>query len=421
MIKNLKKLRIKERFSINVDVVLYLLHTPKAFRLLKNLNFWHEKSGDGFYKFQENNKNPLCRPGDTWCSQLGVAERSLKRHKQHMIHHYRSKQDFEEAADKFHGKIGATYYDHKLRGNRYIVNPACNLKHLMNFLGCLKAQSKAVADRLSGVAPRSDADKNSLKSLENKGFEASPHVRVARAASLKKEKTKEKTNLERTSQTLLCDLDHPDPSIKTDVFFKKRKRGGENNKQTQPEITPDQWKLAQDLQKTWGDCTQSTPYKLTVGFAHKLLHAFKTYAGSIMENWKALCLYCAKNAFLSGRVSKFRAWLSWVIRPEIIDKIRRAFYGGERPDWEDHEQKAYALEYAQKMEQNKPFQAHIDAVVGQLSGSYVDVGRCLWRTAQWFHGKVVVDAKDTPFSREALGLDSAASALPGWSILFGET
>ena len=87
--------------------------------------------------------------------------------------------------------------------------------------------------------------------------------------------------------------------------------------------------LAQAMYQSWVDATEEyiTTPKLSQYFAEKLLSALKTFFHNSLERWKDYCRRIASSDFLMGKRGSFKAWLIWVIKDDVIQKVRAGSYG----------------------------------------------------------------------------------------------
>ncbi len=62
-----------------------------------------------------------------------------------------------------------------------------------------------------------------------------------------------------------------------------------------------------------------------------LRQALKNLFGDCLRSWRNYCRKIASSKFLMGEVSKFRAWFTWVIKPETYTRIMQdGFSFGDR-------------------------------------------------------------------------------------------
>ncbi len=92
--------------------------------------------------------------------------------------------------------------------------------------------------------------------------------------------------------------------------------------------------IAQQLLDIWNEVIElpnnNKSLELNNSLKWQLLNCFKQNFETL-ENWKKYCHTIASSKFLMGEKSEFRAKLNWVIKEEVIDKIREGFYGiGDR-------------------------------------------------------------------------------------------
>ncbi len=252
--------------------------------LFKQLNFWHSKSGDGFYKFLAPCEHPWYRKGDSWCEELKVSENTLRKYLKTLCASYSSKKSYLENLDPFDGKPFASYFDRLRKITFYFHNPHFQMKKALGGRG---EQKNLASDCGSDcVSILTDKTNNSL-------YPPKPPL-------------DQNSKKEVGSLTLLK--------------IKKEGRGDLDQKS---------WELAQKMHSLWQTKTEGaipTP-RLTPRFAEKLLKALKGHFSNSLELWKSYCESVSSSDFLMGRIGTFKAWLVWVIREQTIQKIKNGDLG----------------------------------------------------------------------------------------------
>lgn len=87
--------------------------------------------------------------------------------------------------------------------------------------------------------------------------------------------------------------------------------------------------IAKEMVDVWKEKTQgyiAVP-KLTTHFAIRLVSAFKEHFRSSMDLWRSYCSSIGSSNFLLGKTSSFKAWLVWVLRSDVIEKVKQGAYG----------------------------------------------------------------------------------------------
>ncbi len=252
--------------------------------LFKQLNFWHSKSGDGFYKFLAPCEHPWYRKGDSWCEELKVSENTLRKYLKTLCASYRSKKSFGEKLDPFEGKPFASYFDRLRKITFYFQNPQFSMKMAQEGRG----EQKNFASRCGSDCVSIDTDKtnNSLYPP--------------------------KSPIDQNSKREVGSLNL--------LKIKKEGRG---------DLDAKSWDLAQQMYRLWKEKTEGaipTP-NLSERFAVRLLQALKTHFSNSLELWKSYCESVSSSDFLMGRIGSFKAWLVWVIREQTIQKIKNGDLG----------------------------------------------------------------------------------------------
>ena len=107
---------------------------------------------------------------------------------------------------------------------------------------------------------------------------------------------------------------------------KRKKREDEKNK---IDLSKKEMDKAQQARTIWLEETQRqvrTP-ELTPHFAKKILNTLAEQFGNCFTKWRTYCKKIASSKFLMGKVSSFKAWLIWVLRTDVIEKIKQGMYG----------------------------------------------------------------------------------------------
>ena len=90
--------------------------------ILSSLEFWFIKKPDGFYKFIEPCSHRLYKKGDSWLEEVGLSRKRFARAFEEFGIKYHSRSAFEEAEDRFEGKLYASYYDRHTNQMFFIRN-----------------------------------------------------------------------------------------------------------------------------------------------------------------------------------------------------------------------------------------------------------------------------------------------------------
>ena len=266
----------------------------KAVALLKlatKLEYWFSKCGSGFYKFIEPCKHRLYRDGDSWCEQLGISENTFRKYLKQICNSFQSKESFVRKDDPFNGKPYASYFDRIRKITFYFRNPQLPKQLKLSF-----------ADARSDVPQKFLEDNcgSDCGSVYNKN----KNINIPPKSPLKTQKAR-RENVGNFNNQIKKD------SVSHTLLNNKDK------------------KLAEQIHVIWCEETGSkikTP-KLTDNFALKLIEALnRSFHGSI-DLWKKYCRSIASSKFLMGEISKFKAWLIWSIREDVIEKIKQGILG----------------------------------------------------------------------------------------------
>jgi hypothetical protein len=90
--------------------------------VMQQLDYWFEGHPEGFYKFLEPSDHPACKDGDSWTEELGMSRHEFRTAFDKIGIRYKSKSDFDQAADKFQGKFYCSYVDRRSNLTYYFRN-----------------------------------------------------------------------------------------------------------------------------------------------------------------------------------------------------------------------------------------------------------------------------------------------------------
>ena len=124
--------RVKNRIlSITRNTIPYVkelrrlasVKSVTACVLMQQLDYWFEKYPDGFWKFLEPCiGHSAYRPGKSWKEELGMSADEFRTAFEQLGVRYKSKKEFDAAADKFEGKYYCSYTDKVARLTHYFRN-----------------------------------------------------------------------------------------------------------------------------------------------------------------------------------------------------------------------------------------------------------------------------------------------------------
>jgi len=300
--------------------------------IIGKLEFWfsYDKYRESFYKFVEPCKSPLYRAGDSWSEELCVSRKIFNKAFDIIGVRYKSKSDYLNAEDTFQGKLYASYHDRKTNRTYYVRNHEFMSQILLKVLskktppkGELKAPKvtkqkvKKEAVTLPQTLSQKTESQNSSSGLSQgrsrNGDLGRSYVRVPSFIH------KETSSLNNTTQEFISNT----PVIKT------------------PGQMPAEKDFTDGMIKIWNEEVGELGVAFTKGLSTRLSGTLKTCFTSSLEAWGLYCQMISSSKFLMGEAeNKFfkKAWITWAIKPEIIDKIKGGAYNlGDRPTNKDKE------------------------------------------------------------------------------------
>ena len=79
--------------------------------LMQQLEYWFARYPDGFYKFMEPCSHRAYKSGQSWAEELAITPDEFRSAFDHIATRYRTRAEFEAAADKFQGKFYCSFLD----------------------------------------------------------------------------------------------------------------------------------------------------------------------------------------------------------------------------------------------------------------------------------------------------------------------
>ena len=249
--------------------------------ILSALEFWFIKKPEGFYKFMEPCSHRLYKKGDSWLEEVGLVRKRFARAFEVFGIKYSSRSTFENAKDKFKGKLYASYYDRYTNRTFFIRN-----HDLAN--DTLKGYFKA---KITYSKKTNESCKISTDSLHNKPLSTGHFGRSYKEAK-------------NTSKNLSKDKYHADNDIVKKMI--------------------ELWTALVEQGRGKIELTNRR-----IAFLKKAL--IDKFDGCL-EKWKKYCQDIASSRFLMGEVkSSFSATLDWALKFDVIQKILEGCYGiGDR-------------------------------------------------------------------------------------------
>lgn len=280
------------KFDVPVRDYFGSINTAIAF---SRLVYWSRKRPEGFYKFKQPcKKHPLYKKGDSWGEELGMTRKVLDPIFSRLVKSYSTKGQYMKAADKFDGKMFASYTNHQTSQTYYFMNQEA----VDEFLGSLNIKRKE-------IHPPSPICKG-IESKKQEPFVMSqnqpgdvPEGLPLACARLTAINTQTITSLVRDVPSEVGEL-----AVEEEKLSSKK----------MVEI----WNSQISDQVVWYPSLSARLYKVLVD-----------YFGSCLESFKKYCESIASSQFLMGKApnSKFKAFLFWVIKPEVIKSILQGAYG----------------------------------------------------------------------------------------------
>ena len=257
-----------------------VLGCDRATLILDRLEFYSSKQPNGFYKFLEPCSHKLYKHNDSWTELLGCHRTSFWRSFNIIGKKHPSKSAFDQAEDKFDGKPYASYYDRYSNRMFFIRNHEA-AKEFFN---------RIVNTETTYCSEPNEDVKNSLGTEQNA-----------------------RSYIETNNTSLELSKDNSHASV--DQI---------NNKNN--------LNIAQQMMKIWSKAVNQPSVALTSKRIAFLKKAFADKFESCLEKWESFCQRVACSKFLMGEIkSSFKATLDWVLKFEVIQKIREGAYGvGDR-------------------------------------------------------------------------------------------
>ncbi len=289
--------------------------------IIGKLEFWfsYDKYRDSFYKFVEPCESPLYRPGDSWSEELCVSRKIFNKAFDIIGVRYKSKSDYLNAEDTFQGKLYASYHDRKTNRTYYVRNHGYVSQLLLRLVSTKTPNSstKQKVKKEAVILPQKTYSQNSSSGLSQgrsrNGDLGRSYVRVSSFIH------KETSSLSGSDQESISNT----PVIKT------------------PGQMPAEKDFTEGMIKIWNEEVGVLGVSVTKGLSTRLGETFKTCFTSSLEAWGLYCQMISSSKFLMGEAeNKFfkKAWITWAIKPEIIDKIKGGAYNlGDRPTNKDKE------------------------------------------------------------------------------------
>jgi hypothetical protein len=287
----MKGLSIKRNSYLKFDLAVRDFYgsnnTAIAF---SRLLYWFRKKPDGFYKFKQPcRKHPLYKKGDSWGEELGMSRKILDPIFSRLINHHGTKRDFLKQADRFKGKMFASYTNHKTNQTHYFIDRDA----VDSFLHSLSIKNPLQCPLPSSGDVPSEA--KTIPSDQSCDVPVVPPLARAHPSS----------PVLQTITSLSCDVPEA-----IDVEKEKEKLSSKK------------------MVELWNSHTQDKAiwYK---SCASKLYRILTDFFGGRLEAFRKYCAAIGNTKFLMGNApnSKFKAFFYWAIKPEVIKSIFQGAYG----------------------------------------------------------------------------------------------
>lgn len=271
---------IKSFFIKHDQRIKKVLGCDRATLILDRLEFYARKQPKGFYKFLEPCSHKLYKRNDSWTELLGCHRTSFWRAFSIIGKKHPSKSAFDQAEDKFDGKLYASYYD-RYSNRMFFIRNHEGVIEFFNRIGntsttCVSEPKKQIVNSLG-------TEQNARSYMESK-----------------------KTSLE---------LSRDNSHASADQI---------NNKNNS--------NIAQQMMEIWSKTVNQPLVILTPKRIAFLKRALADKFEHCLKKWESFCQRVASSKFLMGEIkSSFKATLDWVLKFEVIQKIQEGAYGvGDR-------------------------------------------------------------------------------------------
>lgn len=135
--------------------------------LMQQLDYWFDRSPDGFWKFLEPSFHKMYKQGDSWTEELGFSAKEFWTAFKQIGIAYKSKTQFENAVDKFQGRFYASYYDRK-QGLTFYFRNHLLVDRQLDELMRMPTPQRAKALREGNKVSKSRNDDRSVTEVTNR-------------------------------------------------------------------------------------------------------------------------------------------------------------------------------------------------------------------------------------------------------------
>lgn len=285
-------------FSVESKQYFGSYKTAIVFEEMEKWFFWSGKNKmkqngfNTFWKFvNPAKKHKAYRQGDSWQEAIGMERRAFNRAFGKIGIRHRSKTDFMKSPDKFQGKPFACYFDRKAAQMTFVRNDL-------------------VADQIcSKIRGRKNNNKYYEKLKENEnGRSCNGENRLPDPPP-----TRARIYNNTNTTTIKAISPQKEPSIPPKV-----------------ELKPEESSLVGKMIEIWNTAMRdSISNAFSTPYVRKVIDIFNQWFKNSMDEWEKYCYKIASSKFCTGEAmnTKFKAWFTWAVKPEIIQKIRDGLYG----------------------------------------------------------------------------------------------
>lgn len=278
-------IKIRDHYGSNNTAIVF-----------SRLMYWFNKKPEGFYKFKQPcKKHPLYRSGDSWGEELMMSRKILDPIMARLVTYYKTKKAFLLSSDRFKGKIFASYTNHKTNQTHYIIDWKAYSRFIEQ-IGLTKPKN-APSPSMENV----QSSKEAISLASDHSSDVPLGHPLARA------------HIDHTIQTITSlsnDGKIPTSSPPSSRFTEEEKL------------------ISKEMVGIW-NASMNDKIVWLPGYVSRLCEALKYHFNGCLKRFKYYCSMMASSAFLKGESlnSKFKAFLFWAIKPEIIQRIINGAYG----------------------------------------------------------------------------------------------
>lgn len=283
-------LKVRNHFGCNDKAMLF-----------SALAYWSGKKPEGFWKFKRPCKHRLYKKGDSWLEEIGVKHKAaFDRMFSEIVQVYKSKSEYLKVEDKFQGKMFVSYFERKTNLTHYVANWEA-INKFQESLGLKKVSVPNKKQVHVSVTPSPAPVDNFSEAQKNLPLEASYNSEISKPPAIINNNIDIQTNT-----TLVA------------------------TPPAQPVTTNEEEKLSLGYRGIgiWNS-QMPTKVPLIESLALRLEGIIDDLFGGCEQTYKKFVEKVSSSAFLTGKApnSKFKAFLFWAVKPEVIKTILSGGYG----------------------------------------------------------------------------------------------